>query len=81
MVETAEKIYDQTKQSLEEVLREKAFSEVKELFEEKGIDINSVKDTDIEVLVGNRVKEMMSSMKDFTIGTFVAFAITSIVGV
>jgi len=81
MVATAEKMYDSTKQSLESLLREKAFAEVKEVLEEKGIDINDVSDPDIESLVGAKVEDMMTGIKGFGKGAAFALVISLLTGV
>ena len=81
MVATAGKMYDNTKQSLESLLREKAFAEVKEVLEEKGIDINDVSDPDIESLVGAKVEDMMTGIKGFGKGAAFALVISLLTGV
>jgi len=79
MIETVEKAYSQGKKSLDEMLREKAYSEVKELLQEKGIDINDVSDADIESLVADKVKDTQNMLKGAGIAT--AFSIAfSLVG-
>ena len=80
MIETAEKIYDNTKQSLDSLLREKAFSEVKEELDTRGIDINNVSDDDIESLVASKVEDMMSGIKGFGKGAAFAIVISLITG-
>ena len=81
MVATAGKMYENTKQSLESLLREKAFAEVKEVLEEKGIDINDVSDPDIESLVGAKVEDMMTGIKGFGKGAAFALVISLLTGV
>lgn len=81
MVTTAGKMYENTKQSLESLLREKAFAEVKEVLEEKGIDINDVSDPDIESLVGAKVEDMMTGIKGFGKGAAFALVISLLTGV
>ena len=51
-----EELYDKSKKSLETILREKAYDEVKDALKEKGINIEDVSDEDIEVLVAEKVK-------------------------
>ena len=80
MVNQAEKIYKDGKQSLEALLREKAYANVKESLEDKGIDINSVSDEDIETLVAAKTQDMMNGMKGFGVGTAFAFAASVLTG-
>jgi len=63
MIEQVEKIYEDGKRSLESVLREKAYEEVRDILSEKGIDINDVSDEDIESLVSAKVQDTMQSTK------------------
>jgi len=74
MVNQAEKIYNDGKKSLESLLRKKAYSEVQQNLENKGIDMESVSDEDIENLVAAKTLDMTNGIKGFSIGT--AFAVT-----
>ena len=80
MVESAEKLYDNTKQSLDTLLRKKAYSEVKEVLESKGIDISCVSDEDIEALVAAKAQDMMSTLKGIGIGTVFVTALSFFMG-
>jgi len=80
MVEQAEKIYNDSKKSLESLLREKAYSEVKESLENKDIDINSVSDVDIETLVAAKTQDLTNSIKGFGVGTAFSIAISLFTG-
>ena len=81
MLNQAEKIYNNGKKSLESLLREKAYSEVQENLENRGIDIENVSDKDIENLVAAKTKDMTNSIKGFGVGTAFAMAISLLTGV
>ena len=81
MMKTAENIYDSGKESLESLLRQKAYSDVQENLEEKGIDINNVSDEDIEALVAAKAEDMMNTIKGFGVGTAFAIAISLLTGI
>ena len=81
MLNKAEKIYNDGKKSLESLLREKAYSEVQQNLENKGIDIDSVSDEDIENLVAAKTKDMTNSIKGFGVGTAFAIAISLFTGI
>ena len=81
MIEKAEKIYTDGKKSLESLLREKAYSEVQQNLENKGIDIDSVSDEDIENLVAAKTQDMTNGIKGFGVGTAFAMAISLFTGV
>lgn len=81
MVEKAEEMYNNGKKSLESLLREKAYSEVKKALESKGINIDTVSDVDIESLVAAKAKDMENTLKGFGVGTAFAMAISLITGV
>ena len=80
MVKQAEKIYNDGKKSLELLLREKAYSQVKESLENKGIDIDSVSDEDIETLVAAKTQDLTNSIKGFGVGTAFSIAISLFTG-
>ena len=80
MVEQVEKIYVDGKRSLESMLREKAYNEVKEVLEEKGIDIQNVADEDIEALVSAKVQDTMQSIKGAVIGGAFTLALSYFLG-
>jgi len=81
MIHTAENIYKGGKKSLESLLREKAYSNVKEHLETQGIDINDVSDEDIETLVAAKADDMMSGIKGIGVGAAFAFAISAFTGI
>ncbi len=81
MEATLTTMLDKGKKSLDTLLREKAYSDISEKLEENGITIDDVSDTDIEVLVADRVKEMRSGLKSFAVGGAVALLISSMIGV
>lgn len=75
------KLYEDGKQSLETLLRERAYTEVKEQLDKKSINIEDVNDEDIEILVSERVKDMKNGIKGFSIGTAVAIAFSLLTGI
>ena len=81
MLGHAENIYKNTKQSLESLLREKAYADVEEYLGEKSIDINDVSDEDIENLVDAKAQDMMNGIKGFGVGTAFAIAISLVTGI
>jgi hypothetical protein len=76
MIDTAKELYNDGKKSLEMLLREKAYEEVKEILEKKGIDIKDVTDTDVEHLVCAKTDDMINAIKGFGVGTAFALAIS-----
>jgi hypothetical protein len=81
MIKATKELYDDGKRSLEVILREKAYSQVKEHLEDKGIDINDVSDDDIESLVAAKAQDMMNGIKGFGVGTAFAIAVSLLTGV
>ena len=81
MIDQAQKIYTDGKKSLESLLREKAYSEVEGSLDDKGINIDSVSDEDIETLVAAKTQDMINGIKGFGIGTAFAMAISLFTGV
>ena len=80
MISTTKGFYDEGKKSLESLLREKAYSEVQESLEDKGIDIDDVSEADIETLVAAKTEDMMNGIKGFGVGTAFALAISLLTG-
>ena len=81
MIDTTKKIYTDGKKSLETLLREKAYAEVEENLEDKGINIDDVSDEDIETMVAAKTKDMMNGIKGFGVGTAFVMAISLLTGV
>ena len=81
MIKTAESIYDSGKESLESLLRKKAYSDVQENLEEKGIDINQVSDEDIEVLVAAKAEDMTNEIKGLGKGLAFSIALFLLTGI
>lgn len=78
---SVENLYDNGKSSLESLLREKAYSEVKQFLEDKSIDISKISDEDIENLVAAKAQDMMTSIKSFGVGAAFSIAITLVTGI
>jgi len=74
-------LYKKGKQSLETLLREKAYNDVKDTLNDKGINIDEVSDEDVETLVSAKVDDMMNGIKGFSVGTAFAIAISLLTGI
>ena len=72
---------DETKKSLESLLRERAYSKVENSLEEKGIKIDDVSEEDIEILVAAKTQDMMNGIKGFGMGTAFMLAVSLLTGV
>lgn len=81
MLDKAQDIYEDGKKSLESLLREKAYKDVQDTLEEKGIDINDVSDEDVESLVAAKVEDTIKGLKGFGVGTAFAFVVSMMTGV
>lgn len=81
MIRMTTTLLNEGKKSLDALLREKAYADIKEKLEENGIDINEVSDVDIEALLADRVNEMRNGLKSFAVGGAVALFISSMIGV
>lgn len=81
MVDATQTLYAQGKKSLDSLLREKAYAEVKSNLEDKGIDINDVSDEDIETLVASQASEMKNTLKSFSVGVALSGAVSLLSGV
>lgn len=71
---------DEGKKSLDTLLREKAYEEVATSLKNEGIDIASVSDEDIEILIAEKVKDTTSTLKGVAIGSVGALVLSSILG-
>jgi len=74
-------LYTKGKKSLETILREKAYDDVKGVLQEKGISIDDVSDEDVEALVSAKTDDMMSTIKGFGIGTAFTLALSLLTGI
>ena len=81
MLDKTKKIYTDGKKSLETLLREKAYFEVEESLQDKGINIDNVSEEDIETLVAAKTKDMINGIKGFGVGTAFAMAISLLTGI
>jgi transaldolase len=80
IIHTAETLFNEGKKSLDTLLREKSYEEVAEKLNEAGVDINTVADEDVEVLIAARVEEKKNGIKGFATGAVLALLISAIVG-
>jgi hypothetical protein len=78
--QTAGTLLNEGKKSLDTLLRESAYKEIKERLAESGVNIEDVADKDIEVLVAARVEEKLNGIKGFATGTVLALLISALVG-
>ena len=81
MLQETQKIYENSKRSLDSLLREKSFKEVQEILKDKGIDINDVKDEDIETLVAAKVHDKKNELKGFALGAAFTLALSLFIGI
>ena len=80
MVETANTLFEEGKKSLQTLLREKAYEEVREKLFAEGIEPKEVAPEDIEALVAARVLDKMNGIKGFAVGGAFALFLSSIIG-
>ena len=80
MIESATHLIDEGKKSLETLLRERAYEEVREKLQNEGIAIDDVEEADIEALVAAKVEDMMSGIKGFAVGSAFALVLSAVVG-
>lgn len=81
MITTIENVYESGKKSLDSLLREKAYKDVQDTLKEKGIDIESVSDEDVESLVASKVEDMTNEIKGLGKGLAFSIAIFLLTGV
>jgi hypothetical protein len=80
MLQHTQNIYTNGKKSLDTLLREQSFKEVQQVLEDKGIDINSVADENIEKLVAARVNDKKKGIKGFAKGAAFALILSLVTG-
>lgn len=66
------------KQSLEKIMRDKAYESVRKELALNDINIDMVSDEDLELLVGDKLKEMKNISKGIGIGAIAAGALALI---
>lgn len=81
MLEYTHEVVNNGKKSLERLLRVKAFDEVADELQQRGIEINDVADDDIEVLVQAKVNDMHNGIKGFAVGSIFAVALSAMLGI
>lgn len=74
------KAYVNGKKSLESLLRKKAYSKVEESLKEKGINIDTLSEEDVEVLVAATIEDMKHGIKGFGVGTAFMLAVSLLTG-
>jgi len=74
------KAYVNGKKSLESLLRKKAYSKVEESLKEKGINIDTLSEEDVEVLVAATIEDMKYGIKGFGVGTAFMLAVSLLTG-
>jgi len=79
--QTAGTIFEEGKKSLNTLLRESAYAEIKENLKEHGVNIDDVTTEEVEALIAARVEEKMNGIKGFATGTILALLLSSIIGV
>jgi len=73
-------LLEEGKKSLDTLLRESAYAEIKENLKENGINIDEVTTEEVEALVAARVEEKMNGIKGFVTGTVVALLLSALIG-
>jgi len=72
---------DKGKKSLDALLREKALTEVQESLQKKGINIDSIDDKDIEMLVDEKVNDTKNIIKGVAAGGAFSILVGSVFGI
>ena len=80
MINTANTLIDEGKKSLDTLLREKAYEDVTQKLINNGLDINDVRDEDVEALIAARVDDMKNGIKGFAAGTAFAVVLSMVTG-
>ncbi len=80
MIESTKTLVEEGKKSLNTLLREKAYEEVSGELSNKGIDIESVSEEDIEALVAAKVDDMTNNIKGFAAGSAFVLLLSSLFG-
>ncbi len=80
LTQTAVNLLDEGKKSLDALLRESAYEEVKAVIEERGIDIDTLTDAEVETLVAARVEEKRNGIKGFATGAVLALLLSTLLG-
>ena len=80
MIQKAENVYHNGKKSLDTLLREQSFKEVRAVLKEKNIDIEDVSDEDVEKLVAAKIDDKMKAIKGFAKGAAFALVLSLITG-
>ena len=78
--QTAGTLLHEGKKSLDTLLRESAYKEIKERLAASGVNIEDVADEEIEALVAARVEEKRNGIKGFAAGTVLALLLSSLLG-
>ena len=80
MLEDTNKLYKKGKKTINELLLEKAYEDVKETLKKQDINIDDVDEDEVETMVADRLKEIKSQAKGFTIGTVATIAFSLFTG-
>jgi len=80
LTQTAVNLLDEGKKSLDILLRESAYAEIKEKLEENGVNIDEVTNEEVEALVAARVEEKQNGIKGFATGAVLALLLSALLG-
>jgi len=80
LTQTAVNLLDEGKKSLDTLLRESAYAEIKEKLEENGVNIDEVTNEEVEALVAARVEEKRNGIKGFATGAVLALLLSALLG-
>ena len=81
MLEQTNSMIESGKKSLDELLRERSYEEVKSHLSDNGIDISTVKDDDIEALVAAKVEDKINIIKGVGVGVAFSLAFSLLTGI
>jgi len=80
MLEETQNVYKKSKKSLETLLREKAYLDVKANLKSKDINIEDISDEDLETLVAAKTKDIKNGIKGFSVGAAFSIALSLLIG-
>jgi len=80
LTQTAGTLFEEGKKSLDTLLRESAYAEIKEKLEENGVNIDEVTNEEVEALVAARVEEKRNGIKGFATGAVLALLLSALLG-
>lgn len=80
MIDTTKELISDGKKSLDSLIKDKAYDDVAKALSEKGIDINTVSDEDIEELVAAEANDTMTGIKGIAKGGIITLILSLFLG-